>query len=433
MSLVLCLAAAGAWVCASLYADVVPRADVDRLGCGVLRTGLCLWWRADPPEFWGYHSDFFGFGYTHGYLQAPSQPGVLAIKWLTVPWWLPFALTAILPTLWLWRWNRHRRATHDGTPHLPQVPPRPDHNDGAEPSHGLDSRRPCSPGHPQVRHLRGMSGRRRARAVIVAGLCGFFAALWFVSLCARISIGRGRDTSTDGSALPRPEWELVLAEGVVGVAHSEMDPASAPGNVSPVSGDPPGTQVRAERRYTDLLDSFYLPDWRRSLDENSAVIGRFVFRSWPQSFLIMPLWLLAGLFGALAYLCRDCHPDSASVAVPMPRPARKCLLVAAPLALLWLLPELWVRFNIPFMYYPSGRTPMGFEVATYVFRRQLAPLIAMILCGAAILIRRQARRQARRWAAGLCPRCGHDLRASGHWCPKCGTPIPADLVRRPLM
>ena len=94
------------------------------------------WWRHLSPDEVGRVSfqlgpEADGWSGDSGLLTAPwrplhfawhyeaDPPGFLSGRhWsLSVPAWLPAALFAILPAIWLWRWRRHRRATDDGMPH----------------------------------------------------------------------------------------------------------------------------------------------------------------------------------------------------------------------------------------------------------------------------------------------------------------------------
>jgi hypothetical protein len=52
--------------------------------------------------------------------------------------------------------------------------------------------------------------------------------------------------------------------------------------------------------------------------------------------------------------------------------------------------------------------------------------LSLVPYGIALIGWRRIRRRRRRKAAGCCPQCGYDLRASAGRCPECGSPVAAD-------
>ena len=141
ISLLLCLATAGLWI----YTYVVPRPQDALFTSPRSETGTApgrVWVlriraRAPDPPLVNDGWSHLGFSYwrceweRYGSVDddpddptvlrlnvPPPQPkSVVVLRKATVPCWFPWTLTAILPALWLWRWNRHRRATDDGMPH----------------------------------------------------------------------------------------------------------------------------------------------------------------------------------------------------------------------------------------------------------------------------------------------------------------------------
>lgn len=86
----------------------------------------------------------------------------------------------------------------------------------------------------------------------------------------------------------------------------------------------------------------------------------------------------------------------------------------------------------PRLYRPWNMRRLGFDfyhrdgdVTTDELYIPLWLLAALTMLPPALQFRRYLRRLWRR-RAGLCPRCGYDLRASTDRCPECGTPIPSD-------
>ena len=73
--------------------------------------------------------------------------------------------------------------------------------------------------------------------------------------------------------------------------------------------------------------------------------------------------------------------------------------------------------------YGWPRTPKSHSVVVD-FRHWAAVVLTALLPGLWPISRWRRRKQNR---AGLCPKCGYDLRASQVRCPECGTPIPAKV------
>lgn len=65
------------------------------------------------------------------------------------------------------------------------------------------------------------------------------------------------------------------------------------------------------------------------------------------------------------------------------------------------------------------------HISIHFYFRNLAVLTALLPALWIVLYRRGRLRRARAAAAGLCSRCGYDLRASAERCPECGTMIPS--------
>jgi hypothetical protein len=65
----------------------------------------------------------------------------------------------------------------------------------------------------------------------------------------------------------------------------------------------------------------------------------------------------------------------------------------------------------------------GPKYTNYYFGIALPFWLLAILCGVAPVLRWNPRRlcRRRRLAAGLCPACGYDMRATPERCPECGT------------
>ena len=113
VSLVLCLAAAGAWIGSRDWVDYF-NTDA-HVGCGLSGgywRGVYVVWQPCEFDILGDPSwSILGFAYVPG----------LEVAWLVViPHWFVCALTGILPAIWLRRYRRARRLRSDGMPHCAQ-------------------------------------------------------------------------------------------------------------------------------------------------------------------------------------------------------------------------------------------------------------------------------------------------------------------------
>ena len=119
VSLVLCLATAGAWVRSYCSGGWQWPSEDGMVCCTLARGRVCIRRSAEVSAPMPGDRLLSRMGFEYGRTSDPAFPGLRPTisESLIFPCWLPFALTALLPALWLWRYRRDRRLRSDGMPH----------------------------------------------------------------------------------------------------------------------------------------------------------------------------------------------------------------------------------------------------------------------------------------------------------------------------